>query len=284
MNITKRLTFFSISDLHVEFYPTAQAFIEKIKHKLPEADILILPGDVAAPGPNLRSILSFFKSKYNHVIYVLGNHEYYQSRPVGNRQAEFEKIRVVCEELDICLLEKSSVVIGQHEFLGTTLWSAIDQPTTKAMWDFSDAFTDQFDYLGEFIDSCRWLKHALAQPLPPNAESRIVITHHLPSFLLVHARYYDNKHNSGFASHLLPTLNLRYVSWWLCGHSHEFNFKIHGSTKLLLNPVGYPDEHRSTSTSFRAMEFGETFSEEPPGGSSPSPEDMEEAAAFFDAL
>jgi predicted MPP superfamily phosphohydrolase len=71
-----RKTIFAISDIHLEFLPNVKSIIEKI----PSADILVLAGDignVTHKSNDIECFLNDVKSKYRDVVYVAGNHEFY---------------------------------------------------------------------------------------------------------------------------------------------------------------------------------------------------------------
>jgi hypothetical protein len=77
-------------------------------------------------------------------------------------------------------------------------------------------------------------------------ESIIVLTHHLPSYKLVHPKYEGHPLNFCFAVNL-EEMMVSPVRGWLCGHSHTgCEVEING-VKCGLNPFGYPGE---PSTSF----------------------------------
>lgn len=253
MTESNSLRVFAISDIHSEFYNSAVDAFAVIKDKLPAADVLVLAGDIGKPSEKLSDLLKLFKSRYLEIVYVAGNHEYYDAFPAGNRADEQIKLRKICSEIGVHFLEKESIIIRDREFVGATLWSAINESTASQMADFRDAFVDRFDYLGEFIDAYRWLKVKLATALPQGVVKRVVVTHHLPSRVLIHNAFVDSPSNSGFASHILPTLDIRNVSAWICGHSHEFKTRKAGDTLLWLNPVGYPDEKRCTKVSYETL-------------------------------
>ena len=82
-----------ISDLHRECYKKSKHLFKNINlDKLPKTEICILAGDIGCPllkrikidcgfsvCPKWRHILKIFKSRYEHVLYIAGNHENYQA-------------------------------------------------------------------------------------------------------------------------------------------------------------------------------------------------------------
>ena len=93
----------------------------------------------------------------------------------------------------------------------------------------------------------------------------IVVTHHLPSYQMIHPRYQWFKGNDLFASVTLETLrdDLKNVLIWMCGHTHErvvidkFKGLLENCSLIALtNPVGYQREPRVTSFSTDVVTLG----------------------------
>jgi len=235
----------AISDLHLEFYKSAQELFNLLVPRLPKADVLILAGDIGYAvekfkfhpqvnhRTNLTDLLHLFKARY-----VPGNHEYYPAVQF-DRAGCLKNLQEVCDETKMTLLDKSTCEIDGVEFIGTTLWSSIDYKTSKALTDCQLVFPHQLDYLEEFMNCYTWLRSELAKSA---VKPRVVITHHLPTDRLVSPLYADHPYNSGFATNVLDKLSLRNVKLWVCGHSHMQNTTKYGDTRLVLNPVGYPNE------------------------------------------
>src|SRR3990167_3778330 len=156
---------YCLSDLHLAH---SQNIEPVLSLKLPPADVLVLAGDIGYPQgenhqKNYSDALAFFKEKYSHVILVPGNHEYYccSRNKLGNsseRKEILKDLQNICDKNQVHLLEKSIIIIDGVKFLGTTLWSAIDKRAARLIADFPFVFRNRIDYLGEFIDSYRWLR------------------------------------------------------------------------------------------------------------------------------
>ena len=105
-----------ISDLHLEFHPTINN-LSDLSSKVPSLFeginnpnkgqtrdiILILAGDVGYPTEkNYWNFIEDCASKYKHVIYICGNHEYYNDRiDIVNDTIKFnnEKLRKIYPNL-----------------------------------------------------------------------------------------------------------------------------------------------------------------------------------------
>jgi predicted phosphodiesterase len=258
---------FAISDLHLEFHKSAASLYGLLK--LPVADICILAGDIGYPRDSntkkhradYSELLRLFKKKYEHVILVVGNHEYYQTTNY-DRDAVLDDLRAICAEQNVHLLRRNTVKINNIKFIGTTLWSAIDSNVCSKMGDFQLAFKNRLDYLGEFkgaaagMDDYRWLRHKLSENNTVDIDcTKVVITHHLPTEKLIHSRFADNSANTGFYTDIIDELNLTGVKYWFCGHTHEYSDYVRGETTFIANPFGYPNEPRITSVKYTTYEI-----------------------------
>ena len=86
------------------------------------------------------------------------------------------------------------------------------------------------------------------------SRKQIIITHHVPTNLLIHKRFIGHVANSAFQTNVLDQVPLKCVKMWICGHTHEYaDVQVKGQhsnhTTLLVNPVGYPREQRHTRLS-----------------------------------
>src|SRR4051812_33448150 len=96
-----------LSDLHL----TVSAFDAPST----DADIVVLAGDVARPDQAIAwsSLLD------KPVVYVPGNHEYYDGSIVGT----IGRLKTLAAGSAIHVLENDVVVLGGVRFVGTTLWT-----------------------------------------------------------------------------------------------------------------------------------------------------------------
>jgi Icc-related predicted phosphoesterase len=248
------------SDLHLEFYKTIAA----VPYIEPKAPILVLAGDVGYPTQSLFwDFLKRCSQDFQHVLVVLGNHEYYNSTTQVSKGKALSMERV--EELvlgmleyqgltNVHLLQKSEIILEGVRFVGATLWSAVhDDQALLVQFSMNDyrnilvTDTEKLSVLDTNIlhkDHSAFLRESLAKSatIP---EPTVVITHHLPTPALIHEKYAGSELNAAFASDILETLEDSHVpAAWICGHSHSSNrMRIRGC-ECVLNPWGYPNENR----------------------------------------
>lgn len=248
---------YCISDVHSEFYKSdPDKLIEVLKqYSPPGVKYCVLAGDIGsvAEMDTYRKVLKYYANLYTYVILIPGNHEFYGSN--YNFQHVINTLEKECELLGIHFLHRKSVVLDGVCFIGTTLWSIIDEKAAKGMNDFQHVFRHQVDYISAFVDDYRYIKNELEKQTDTK-EPTVIVTHHLPTSKLIHPRFQYSPVNSAFYTNILDTsLNLRNVQYWLTGHSHESSISTYGNMKLVLNPLGYPGEHKETVVSKKVYQI-----------------------------
>ena len=221
-----------ISDLHLEFGPLE---IE------PEAgDVLVLAGDIDIKGQ--VDWINSIATKFNHVIYVLGNHEFYH----GAMNNVYKETRENLVD-NVHLLENESITIDDVTFHGATLWSDFlnGNPITylqcdQAMNDYRliQAGDGQYRFKPEIAHNLHNISKGFLQENVK--EGDVVVTHMAPSFLSIHKKYKnDTNINGAYASDLSDLILDTQPSLWFHGHMHNsFDYSI-GNTRILCNPRGY---------------------------------------------
>ncbi len=242
---------FSISDLHLEYYEKPQTLYQNIKNLLPQADILVLAGDIGYPmdshGDKYMFLLDRFKQQFKQVILVPGNHEYFQTKNF-DRDEIIDKLNTICKKTSCHLLNNDTIDLNGIRFVGTTLWTDID-PRLKCLANtkgktFGSIFKDFESYQNEYRTCLKFLQKELAK----QHEKKVIITHHVPSYSLQHSKYKNKKMydmsgiDSMFYSEILDLLNLADVKYWFCGHTHESGSMMYRNTQIIINPVGAPWE------------------------------------------
>ena len=242
----------------------------------PGADVLVLAGDIGSyqGGSALARLdvpdfgLQRFANWPCPVIFVPGNHEY----DGLEFSVAHERLQEVCHRLGFIWLEREVVFLQGVRFVGCTLWTDFDAPTSQlaltsavsfglqlkardkafraanyalrknhALKDGQPMLADAIRELG--LQSQAWLRDALAASnapaLPVNAvaQKTVVITHFAPSLQSADPRYGINPGTAGFCNaldDLLPHAQL-----WLHGHLHcPVDYRLHGC-RVVANPLGY---------------------------------------------
>lgn len=117
------------SDLHIEHYDdpsevTSATFLE------PSSPILVIAGDCGCASDKVfATFLKDVASKFQHVLLVAGNHEFYQHHASRKRKSLQEVAQLIQQQTSaipgVTFLDCSSIVIENTRFIGCTLWSDV---------------------------------------------------------------------------------------------------------------------------------------------------------------
>lgn len=234
-----------ISDLHLEFLQIND--VNKIiKRIIATAPILVLAGDIGNPYKHhYKYFIEKMSIKFEMIFIIAGNHEYYHNYIVDT-QNECVKI---CEEFNnVIFLDNSTYEYNGYLFLGTTLWSRIDDYTNEIndTLCINDITINRYNHL--FTKS----KEFIIRTLDSTDMKVVVITHHLPSCDLIDAKYKTKEFlpiNQWFATNLNEyfTTYQHKISAWIYGHTHTANVCEINGVKLYCNPAGYKGENHHTN-------------------------------------
>jgi len=260
-----------VSDLHLEF---ADINIQNDQ----DYDVLILGGDICVAqdlhdhpemdygmysNVNLADLgrrqttalrfRDFFKRcsfQFPHVVYVMGNHEFYHGKFYG----AIDYMRDECAKFpNVYLLEQDTKIIDDVVFVGGTLWTDMNRrdPLTMhaiegMMNDFRIVRNDQRNFarmsaLDVAVRHDRTLAYIKLIVKEHKDKKCVVVGHHAPSYQSIHEQYkHDTLMNGGYASDLSEfILDHPQIKLWTHGHMHQpFDYMI-GETRIVCNPRGY---------------------------------------------
>jgi DNA repair exonuclease SbcCD nuclease subunit len=271
-----------VSDLHLEFSDINITNDD-------QCDVLILGGDIMiaqdlhdhpelsntadqraiANGTGLgrrqeraQRFRDFFKRcsfQFPHVIYIAGNHEFYN----GKFYAGIDYLREECAKYpNIYFLECDTKVIDDVTFIGGTLWTDMNKgdPLTMhaiegMMNDFRIIKNDKRNYAsmsardvaGRHTRTLQYFRSVLAEQ---HDKKFVVVGHHSPSFQSIHPTYaHETLMNGGYHSDLSEfILDHPQIKLWTHGHTHHpFDYVI-GETRVVCNPRGYENDGYSEDT------------------------------------
>ena len=170
-----------ISDLHLE-----TGVVYPVKSITPHSEVLVLAGDIGS-FYNLDPLVDFLEkisSKFKHVLYIPGNHEYYYSldkrrQTTGALLYKFKKAVSHIGRLHV--MDRHLVNINGTIFAGATLWS--DPYPHKRLPDFMNLDKSLHEYADMHKRDIKWLNRVA--DLNIGEAPLVVITHHAPSKTLV---------------------------------------------------------------------------------------------------
>ncbi len=238
------------SDLHLEFADNWR-YLKQNPLEV-TGDILILAGDIGYLGDDNYSLHPFWdwaSENYKEVIIALGNHEFYKYYDIATLEDG------TCFEIrsNVKAYYNSVVTIGDVDIIVSTLWAYIPFEdayyTEQYVSDFrrimynsevltSAAFNREHERCKEFIFSAA---------SNSSATHKIVVTHHVPSFLMLAPEFKGSKANGAFTVELFDNIEASDIDYWIYGHSHRNIDQLIGCTQCLSNQLGYvfSNEHHT---------------------------------------
>ena len=238
-----------MSDLHLEFADMP------VPHVM--GDVLVLAGDIHL-GVNAVAWIEQCAQKFDHVIYILGNHEYYGNKTWklpdqvrnsiagysgGDDSSEFNKTFDALK--NVYFLENETVKIDDVYFHGTTMWMNGHPSLEYRMNDFVK-IKHKYPTGGygkfsaaecalKFFENKMWLEKAIVP-----GEKNVVITHFAPSFEMINMfRYKDDMMNSYYATEILQDFDPYDINLWISGHTHSVYDKVISGIHSVSNCRGY---------------------------------------------
>jgi len=194
-------------------------------------DVLLVAGDVGTLG-TLGNVIPWLCKKYPHVVYVLGNHEFYGSnRPRVLKQMGI--LKASCPNLH--WLDCGIVEIKGQRFLGTPLWFP-DLPgnilVKHGLNDFSQIRGYEEWVYAENTRAIQFLQEHLQK-------GDVVVTHHIPSQAGNSPQFKNSALNPFFVCDVSELILDRKPKLWVYGHTHDqLDLKL-GKTRLVCNAFGY---------------------------------------------
>ena len=222
---------FFISDLHLGSFPAEQN--DSLAESLPKADVLCLLGDYLAsdPGP-LAGFLDQIAHKYRHILYILGNHDYW-----GGSIKAAKRIFMAGVKQGTLLYNGSTVIEGITFYGGTLFYPETAAPDL----DWCDERKIQ-DGIEKIPQENQTFKRRLGQI--EKTGKLVVMSHHLPSAKCVVPKFEGYYTMPFFVDATCePIISKIQPDLWLHGHTHEKIDTFFDSTRILCNPRGYRGEH-----------------------------------------
>lgn len=248
-----------ISDIHLE----TRNKNDFETYLIPNAPYLALCGDIGYPrSETFKDFITYCSKNWLEVFYVTGNHDYYNkiyTRWKYSSPYSMKQIEEYIEELfksypNVHFLQKKRFDIPNtnYSILGCTLWVYIPSyKYTDCLTSLNDMnyiciednkrFTP--DYMNRLNkDHSDWLLKSL-EDLEKEERSAIVLTHHLPTRLLINEEFINDSRNYLFYTELPSHLESKALHIWICGHSHSSKrLLLKNNVELMMNCKGYNNE------------------------------------------
>lgn len=230
------------SDLHIEF-----AYLD-IENK-DNADVLVLAGDICvAEHWNLTRCDDFFNKcadEFEHVIYIMGNHEFYHGDIVKSFEFIKEKLS---HRKNIHVLNNECLVIDGFKFVCSTLWTDCNNNDVmtasvirNGMNDYKLIRNGDMKLTPEHTmklhaESLEFIKREVNN----DDNIIIVVTHHAPSMKSIEQDHiHDFRMNGAYKSDLDEFIEQNDIALYIHGHTHHcVNYMI-DTTIVASNQRGY---------------------------------------------
>jgi len=251
------------SDLHLEFGPF------EFPGELPPFDVAVFAGDIDQP---ITAAIEWLARERDTgalqgrpVIYVAGNHEFYNHEMLGS----ITDGQRMAEEVGIHFLHRRAIIVDEVRFIGCTLWTDYrfygkpKQSMIHAGHTMNDhrliRYRETPDHVARFMPwhaasehrlDLAFLRSELAQP---HDGPTVVVTHHAPHPGSVLPQHRGSSLTPAFASDLSGLIETFQPSLWVHGHDHGSHDYSVGNTRIFANQAGYPHgSSRRENPGFRA--------------------------------
>lgn len=207
----------------------------------PVSPILVLAGDIGSlyDMSQLKDFLSKVCERFQHVIYVIGNHEYYKTLacrrgvPMGDLRQRALSLSRQIENLHV--LDRKTVRINNIIFAGATFWSAIEAGGHYPEYIRRSLNVDKRTYRALHRRDAKWILRIINSVGKNDDEKLAIITHYPPSMKTL--RTLGTKNEEFYASNREDLLK-KNVGVWIYGHTHHNkDFMVNG-IRLVSNQKG----------------------------------------------
>ena len=199
-----------------------------------------------------RFLVEECAEKYDHVIYVAGNHEHYH----GVFDKTIQKIKDNVPD-NFHVLDNDCFELEDVMFLGATMWTDCNKQDPMTIHAIKDMMTDfqvirkirgadytRFkpqDTINEHFRTLQYFK--MMMELPQNVfKKTVIVTHHAPTHLSIDPKYISQYLMNGAYHSRLDDLILDHpqIKYWFHGHMHDAkDYMVGDYTRVICNPRGY---------------------------------------------
>lgn len=245
-----------MSDLHLEFMNSMYDF-DIPSHPGDHDTVLILAGDIHN-AKDLPKVYDAFAGQFRAIVTVFGNHEFYRTN-MPRIPAKWKEANAQFD--NVYMLDKDTVEIDGVYFVGSTLWTDMDNINQMTMWDAKLKMSD-YQHIRTGPPNMPWKRKLTPNDtisfhlsekaymfeeitrLKEAGETVVAVSHHLPSFQCIAAGWGKGGLNGAYASELFEYVADSKPDLWVHGHTHDSNdFMLTDDTRLVCNPRGYwPDD------------------------------------------
>jgi len=217
-----------LSDIHFEAFGCSHDVFFNEYLEIAAKNIIIA-GDLCNKKDFIQLIDQFSK-RYEHVIFVPGNHDYYgYSIPYMNeffKSKNNDRIHILIDDV---------VTIDDVRIAGTPLWFSkptnplVELEIRNSIKDFYCIHDFEKDVYKANKKSVEFLKAV---------EADVIVTHFMPTRKSINERYIGDVCNEYFVCPVLDRYPI-HTKHWIHGHTHDFFDYDYEGIGVTCNPFGY---------------------------------------------
>ena len=270
-----KVKFDILSDVHIDFWVKNAQRLGKHKRFIEQrikrdGDHIIIAGDISHGMKSGLAFLKQLKNFYKRVIIVFGNHDYYMPHSEKDRYADYKEKMIDYEnklrDLGIDILTGQTIDVDGIKIFGTGMWYdfSYGKKMRKGVSDF---------VIGHNWDSgmndANWIKGLKGEhPLVSyknNLElfdveydklmgdefimADMIVSHIQPlnEMKYIDPRFQHDLLTGCFAFNGMDLLDITTAKHWIYGHTHTIQEYDVKGTKLICNPLGYPNYDKNNA-------------------------------------
>lgn len=241
-----------VSDIHTEFFgedEIADASLVILPALPDDAEtVLVLAGDIGSMSKPecLVNFINAVVPRFNQVLYIPGNHEYYHG-DINTTPDRILELTAAHDNLYFTEYGGMTLDFGRDLYFHMhTLWTDFDRGNDKSMTEAQYRMNDyrliaNGDRVLQAMDTYTLHKYHKTRLQQVLQEGEVVVTHHSPSLRSIPEEYLTDRVNGAYHSDLIEE---KKPALWIHGHTHTACDYMQGSTRILCNPRGYGRQHK----------------------------------------
>lgn len=222
-----------------------------------EADVIVHAGDFSNSLRGMVDFANYCKELNKDFVFVLGNHDYFDS----NIEDTLNFLRD--NYPNNALLYDNAIKIKNKTFVGGTLFTnfranklqyedplAFDEAKRFAeefVYDFSKVLVHDHNKKNRLVkaeDYVTLFNKYYNNILKYKNKKDVVVVTHFPPHLACLDPYWGNHPTaSKLNPYFINDVSIKGFKHWLCGHTHTALDTEADGCRLVINPLGYPQEH-----------------------------------------
>lgn len=265
-----------ISDLHADFwlpdyYCSKQLSIDLfVDDLLPvsPSDVLVIAGDLGHHNDESELLLTSFRRYYKHVLFVVGNHDYYlvnskerwRNNYLSRNRLIHLKERVRGIE-GVTYLDGTTITIDGITYGGTGMWHDMSYGVSKGyslyelyyLWGrtMNDSSLIQPTFTQDGLRHVYEAEFAKLELI--FNQSQVIVTHVGPNASNMPSKYHNDMVSTFYYFDGSTLLDRADGKIWCFGHTHSHCDYVHDrGCRLINHALGYPNE-QNTRTKIRTV-------------------------------